>query len=524
MMFKLPLLLMACGLSLAATIPTQAVRIVILHDNDTHSQLYPFGPNDTLGGLSRRATLIRAMRALHSNSLVVNVGDVFVGSTGFNKFFGYPELKLMESLYDAMAVGNHEFDLGPDVLTGILSGVFAGGAPVQLPLLGANLDLTGKPVLDAFISPSMIKTYDGVKVGIFAVLTNDPIHYSLEVAGLIGNPLTVAASTATALKNAGCEAVICLSHNGYLFDRYQLSAVAGIDVIIGGHSHHLVPAETVNGKILVQAGEAGLYLGELELIIDPTKTPKVSLVKHTLHKVDKSIKKDPVVGHTLNALRSQIVRDPRFGPMLSRRVGRADWPIPKTWESQSNFRDTALGNLVSDAVKVAVEDKGFSLDCVIGANGYIGHGIYKGKITGDDILRSLPYGFDPGSGKGFKIEVVKLYGMQLLAGLEFSVAQVEYTQDICLEVSGMEFTYDSSKAPYARLDPMSVKIGGSPINPYGLYWVALNEQLGTFLASLGMIPVEKKVTGILEYDAVSDYIGDLGHVRYRATGRIRDTR
>ena len=522
-MFHKSLLVMACGLCLAASLNSQAVKVVIVHDNDTHSQLYPFGPQDTWGGLARRATLIKELRRQNKNVLVLNAGDVFVGSTGFNKFFGYPELKLMDELYDVMALGNHEFDLGLDMLTSCLSGSIAGGSPVQMSILCANIDLTSQPNLDPMVSPSVIKNVGGVRIGIFALITTDAEHYSAAVHGLLQDPLTVAAATASSLKKAGCDAVICLSHSGYLVDRYYLSAISDIDVIIGGHSHDLVPAETDNGTIVVQAGEAGLHLGELTLAIDPGKTPKVSLVRHDLHKIDATIHKDPVVLQTLNGLRAAIVRDPRFGPMLTKRIGRADWLHSKTWTATSPYRDTALGNLVMDGVKRAVEIKNFPVDCALGANGYLGHHLYAGKVTGDDLLRCLPYGFDPASGRGFKIKVVQLYGLQLMAGLEYSVSQVEYTRDLCLEVSGLEFKYDSSKPATQRVDYSSIKIAGAPINPYGLYWVALNEQLAAFLKTLGMIPNDEKQTGILEYFAVSDYIGELGHLRYRSTGRVQDT-
>ncbi len=133
-------------LGLSALGPAQTKTLTILHTNDTHSALLPFGhpsmpgpfgdiasdrgPGScgraTLvresGGIARMATLIKRARMREKNVLALNAGDVFVGSFEFNKYLGYPELKIMEGLYDAMALGNHEFDLGLDVLAGVVSG------------------------------------------------------------------------------------------------------------------------------------------------------------------------------------------------------------------------------------------------------------------------------------------------------------------------------------------------------------------------------------------------------------------
>ena len=92
---------------------TRRTSLTILHTNDTHSTLFPFGPLDDWGGIARMSEKIKELRSKSENVLVLNAGDVFVGTFEFNKYLGYPELKIMEGLYDAMCLGNHEFDLGP---------------------------------------------------------------------------------------------------------------------------------------------------------------------------------------------------------------------------------------------------------------------------------------------------------------------------------------------------------------------------------------------------------------------------
>jgi 5'-nucleotidase len=502
--------------------------LTILHTNDTHSALFPFGPQDSLGGIARASTLIKSLKGQGGNVLVLNAGDVFVGSFEFNKYLGYPELAIMQGLYDAMALGNHELDLGPDALAGVLSGQLAGDAAIALPILCANIDLSGSPVLKNFIKPYIIKTVGGLKIGLIGIITTDKQNYSDAVAGMLLDPYAAAGKAAAVLKGEkGCDLVICLSHLGVTADEMGLAQVPGIDIIIGGHSHTVLtePIQE-NGKIIVQAGEFGKYLGELKVQV---KNGKVSLQKYTLYAINHKIKSDPSLDAMLDHLRDGIVADPRFGPVYSRTVADAKSDLEKYWDEGEHKRDTPLGNLVADALKKGVREKGYSADIGMEANGYIAHKIYKGKVVGNDVMRAVPYGYDPDSGLGFKIDCVLLAGAQLLAGLEYSVTYVEYTDELSMQVSGLKFSYDSSKpaspaiGQISRLNPASVKVNGHAIQPDGLYWVALNEQLLAFLKANGLEPFQVLETNLFEYNLVRDFMQKLDHVDYETEGRITDT-
>ncbi|MBE0712468.1 MAG: bifunctional metallophosphatase/5'-nucleotidase, partial [Candidatus Aminicenantes bacterium] len=450
------------GLSILGCAQTKT--LTILHANDTHSALLPFGnpsfpgPFAWLaaahgraavvresGGIARMATLIKKIRAMKKNVLALHAGDVFVGSFEFNKYLGYPELKIMENLYDAMSLGNHEFDLGLDALAGVISGQLAGGDPVALPLLNANIDFTGLP-LAGMVQESIIRTIGGVKVGIFGVVNEDAENYSAEVISRFsGDVYTVAGTQAGHLRTAGCEVVICLSHLGTMADLMGLADnVPGIDIIVGGHSHDLFEEAVVRGgKIIVQAGDYGRDLGELTVSIDPVG--KVSLVDWYVHPVDSRIKPDPRLQGQLNVLRNGVVRDPRFGPVYSQIVALAGRTIEKDWPKTGANRDGALGNLVTDAMKKALTNAGFQVDCVLDAFGYTATSIQAGKVVGADVLRAVPYGYDPVSGLGFKLVLAPLPGSLILGGLEYSTSFVEFTSALSIQPSGLTFAYDSSK-------------------------------------------------------------------------------
>ena len=500
----------------------QPVKLTILHANDTHSRVFPFGPQDKLGGIARMSTLIKKLKAKNENVLTLHGGDVFVGSFAFNKYLGYPELKIMEGLYDAMAIGNHEFDLGLDALYGILSGAIPTGPAVELPVLCANIEFPDPPhPVAAFIQPHMIiDDLGGLKIGIFAVVNNSPFNYSPDVYALLTDPFAAAGLQVATLRSLGCQVVICISHLGFDIDSAYLAPnIPGIDIIVSAHSHTVLENPViVNGEIIVQAGEFGMYLGELEVSYNGSG---VSLEDYDLHPVTQKIRKDPSLLRTLNRLRVGLVRDRRFRTVMTSHVARADWDMEKTWPAGSNLRDSAVGNLVSDAILNAVQMKGYEVDFAIEAQGYIGDKIYKGKIVGDDVMHVVPYGYDPESGLGFKIVVVPLYGIQIGGGLEFTLANLEMAPELLLQPSGMTYEYNSSYPPMSRLT--SLLVGADPIDPFSPYLVAMNEQVYGFLKSLDPVNIPDPIeTGIFVYNAVRDYMKKLNHVRYYSEGRVID--
>jgi 5'-nucleotidase/UDP-sugar diphosphatase len=512
-------------------------ELVIFHANDTHSHLFPFGPGKW-GGIARISHLIeKARHANGGNILALHSGDAFVGSFAFNKYLGYAELKLMEGMYDAWCLGNHEFDLGPDNLAGILAGLTSGGSPVVLPTLCANIKFPQGHPIRQFVRPHMIISKAGLRIGLIGVVTTDPFNYSDEVNAMLRDPFEAAGKSAQILRGRGCDIVICLSHLGKLQDEYGLSQVPGIDIIVGGHSHDPIPEpEFVNGKIIVQAGAFSRYLGELKVHVDRGRG-RMDVLDYRLHEIDSGIRKDGRLLGQLKELKSGIEVDPRFGKVYTEHVATAKWNLEQESEPDDPYRDTALGNLITDALQDAVESSGLQLPggyplIAFEANGYIAHRIYKGKVVGNDVLRAVPYGYDPISGLNSKVKVVLLAGAQILAGLEFSTMIVEYTDELSLQASGITFAYDSSKpavteeelleGKISRIAPTSILIGGEPINPEGVYWVVLDELLLNFLTSMNLLPFEEIETGMFLYDVVKNYMKKLKVLRYESEGRIID--
>ena len=141
-------------------------KITILHTNDVHSHIDPFGPNDgrnaNKGGVSRRATLIQKLRKENPNTLLLDAGDIFQGTPYFNYYGGELEFKLMSMLdYDIATIGNHDFDNGID-------GLFAQLPHAKFDFVSANYDFKNT-VMDTHVKPYKIFNKEGVKIGVFGL-------------------------------------------------------------------------------------------------------------------------------------------------------------------------------------------------------------------------------------------------------------------------------------------------------------------------------------------------------------------
>ncbi|HSP83604.1 MAG TPA: metallophosphoesterase [Gillisia sp.] len=267
------------GLSLSFAKPARK-HITILHTNDVHSHIEPFGPNDprnpNMGGIARRATLVEKIRNENPNTLLLDAGDIFQGTPFFNFYGGELEFKLMSKLkYDAATLGNHDFDNGID-------GLYAQLPHASFDFISSNYDFKNT-VMDGHTHQHRIYTKDGVKIGIFGLgvelkgLVND--HLFKETKYL--DPIEIATDMARILKKEKkCDLVICLSHLGYEYDSNKVSdvqlakATKDIDLIIGGHTHTFLEKPTVvhnkvGEKVLInQVGCFGLYLGRIDFYLD----------------------------------------------------------------------------------------------------------------------------------------------------------------------------------------------------------------------------------------------------------------
>ncbi len=289
------------SLPLESFAKAKEIKLTILHTNDVHSRVEPFPMDGSrfqgLGGVARRSTLIKKIRAAEDNVLLFDAGDIFQGTPYFNVFDGQVELELMSKLgYDAGTFGNHEFDNG-------LNGLLKHFDKANFPFVSSNYDFTGT-VMEGKTKDYLIFNKQGVKIGVFAVGVNleglvDPNSYK----GMkISDPIEVANKMTPFLKKEmKCDLVICLSHIGYSYDTDQVSDLVlaknsrYIDLIIGGHTHTFLdkPTEVKNLDneitLVNQTGRSGVNLGRVDFILNKQKGTKKVLAQNYI--IDASLDK-----------------------------------------------------------------------------------------------------------------------------------------------------------------------------------------------------------------------------------------
>lgn len=499
----------------------QGTTVTVLHVNDTHSHLDSFGPKGpdhagTIGGIAKAATVIGMTRATQEHVLLLHAGDIFQGDPIFNTYFGVPELQLMAQLgFDAMTVGNHEFSYGPGPLTDVLSYSFAGGS---FPLISANLDLSGYPALQPYVRPSIVREYNGVKVGIFGLTTPyDPTTLPSPVV-IQENVFDIAAAQMQALRASGASVVICLSHLGNYLDRILAANVPGIDFIVGGHDHYtyaepIAVTNPMGGTTYIfQAGSHYEMMGELTFSVDG---PQVTMVNYRLINLDATIPAEPTTQAAVDFIKQGVVA--KFGDIYTPYIGKARWELPELFDPASPKRDTPMGNLVTDAFR-----KKTRTNIAITALGLISEKIYAGPIVAADVFRALSYGYDPATGLGLNLATCRISGAELVKGLEIGLSQLEVSEDFFLQVSGMTFAYDPRQPVGQRVIPQSIRIGGYPLNPEKSYTMTLNSGIVMLLTELGVAVSDIQILPDFEYEVVRDFITRLHVVQYRPEGRIKD--
>ncbi len=130
--------------------------------------------------------------------------------------------------------------------------------------------------------------------------------------------------------------------------------------------------------------------------------------------------------------------------------------LEKNVNPESPFKDTPLGNLVTDSYR---DVTGTQIGITV--QGLMSEAIYQGGISGSDVFRSVGYGFDTDNGLGFRLVTFKLYGAELLGAMEFALASASQSADYYPQVSGMTFKFNSNRPDNKKIVPGSVRIGGN---------------------------------------------------------------
>lgn len=221
----------------------------------------------TRGGLVNRKAVIDSIRNIHPHVLLLDAGDFVQGTPYYNLFKGRAEVAGLNLFgYDAVTLGNHEFDYGLDTLQVVLQ-------DLTCPVICCNYDFTGTP-LQGMTEPYVIIRKGKIKTGIIGVgIDPEGLIQKDKYEGMKFLPPVETVNRYAGLlrKKMKCDVIICLSHLGYEPDLKLAGQSTEIDIIIGGHSHTFLegPSRQLNAKgrevIVYQAGSRGSQLGEVKV-------------------------------------------------------------------------------------------------------------------------------------------------------------------------------------------------------------------------------------------------------------------
>ncbi len=263
-------------------------QLVILQTSDTHSRIEPIAARAAdrtagMGGTVRRSTFIKEAREANPDLLLFDCGDISQGTPYYNMFQGEVEIKMMNLMgYDAMTIGNHEFDFGLENMARLFR-------MARFPVVCANYDVTGT-VLEGLVKPYVILERAGLTIGVFGLAPKmEGLVQADKCEGVVYNdPIEAARKTVDILKNQEkCDVVICLSHLGYQLENAPCDVELAqktnhIDAILGGHTHTFMKEPVIylnkdgENVPVLHSGKSGIYVGMLKLTLTQDKTSKSS--------------------------------------------------------------------------------------------------------------------------------------------------------------------------------------------------------------------------------------------------------
>ena len=468
------------------------MEVTILHTNDTHGRIEE-GKYAGMG-FAKLASIIDEYRHKKDNVLLLDAGDTFHGQTIVNLVRGENVVNIMNQMgYDAMTVGNHDFNYGQERLKEL-------NEISQFPLLGANLD----PKL---VDNYLIRDIKGFKVGIFGLTTPETAYktHPKNVEGLtFVDPVVTARDMVKTLKDKNADMVIALSHLGISEESKHSSkkvaeSVDGIDLIVDGHSHNVIEkGMLVNSTLIVQAGEYDKNLGIVEITIENDQLENMRAELYTKEKAA-DITPDQKILELIAGAKEKNEK------ITSEVIGKSE--VELNGERASvRTRETNLGNLVTDAMMAAVD-----ADVAITNGGGIRASIDKGEITKGEVITVLPFG---------NTTIVKnIKGSELFEAVEHGISKYPAHEGLFPQVSGMSFIFAKDRPAGERV--LEIWINDKPLDHDKIYKVATND----FMAAGGdgyTMFIDAKIyqeAGGLE-EVVMQYINNRNSVSPEIEGRI----
>ena len=524
-------LLAASVVSISAGTAFADFKLNILHINDLHSRIEPINKYDStcsaeeadegkcFGGIARVKAAIDEKRAEleGQNLLVLDAGDQFQGSLFYTEYKGAPVAEFMNGIgFDAMAIGNHEFDDGPEELLNFINAI-------DFPILSGNTIAAEDSIVAGKFGDYEIFDFDGEKVAVVSVLATDTGETSSPGAKIsFEDEIEYLNKAVPEIEAEGVDKIILLSHVGYPRDQEIAAAVDGIDVIVGGHSHTLLSNTDEDA--------AGPYP---TMVTNPSgeEVPIVTAYAYSKYLGDLAVNFDDD-GNVTDVSGAPVLLDASVTPdeAFAARVKELDTPLEALKQTEigettavvvgdrniCRVEECTMGNLVADAMLDRVEDQGITI--AIQNGGGVRASIDAGVVTMGEVLTVLPF--------QNTVATFQLKGSDIISALENGLSRIEEGAGRYPQVSGMKYTYDSSKEPGNRVVSVEVETGEdefAPIDPDAVYGVVTNNYMRS--GGDGYAVFAEKGMNAYDFgpnleDAVAEYLGENSPYTPYIDGRI----
>lgn len=467
----LPLIIQAFG---SEPVPGREVTILFTHD--LHSNLLPFKQTngeevEQIGGFARLKTLID--RQSEGKEVLLMDGGDFAMGTLFQTIFmsAAPEYRLLGAMgYDAVTLGNHEFDFGMQGLTQMFKAAKESGE--QLPQLLFNAGQqefaenktpqnSREELADALYQigaqQTMIIEKNGVKIGIFSAFGEDSVMFAplmdLDIPSNTENALQAVAQ----LKAQGAELIVCLSHSGtkddpkLSEDEILAREVPGIDVIISAHTHTYLPEPVVVGNTIIASAESySKYLGQIELV---ETADGWQLKGYQLIPVDMSIEPNAEIAAKIEEFKQQVEEEylAKSGELaFDTPVAYVPYSVLE-FDVYTKHGESLLGNLITDSYMAAANTYGISADLSVAPAGLIRWEIPKGEVTLADVFNVDSLGIGGDGTSGYPLIDIYVTGAELKNVAEVDASITALMPEAQLFFSGLAYTFNPNRLIFNKV-------------------------------------------------------------------------
>lgn len=472
---------------------------ILLHTNDSHGSILSV---DGVGGMAERASFIRMVRDSNPEVLLVDAGDLNTGQAVSNMFDARPDIEAYNYMgYDAVTAGNHEFDKPVTVLQKQIEWA-------EFPFVISNILYQDKPLGEECI----IKQMGNVKFGIFGLTIKNTAHISVYAQDLFfADEVVIARKMVKKLRKENADIIIGLVHLGFVESTPDFVTscklareVEGIDILVDGHSHSYIEQPVkVNDTWIVTANQSGAYVGKGKLSVENGHLKNFEWKPVKIQ----GYQPDSVLLHQLSVYTLAAEQD------LQTVIGETtqEFTLLQDGVNLARYRETALGNLVADALKWKAGELQLKADFGLTNSGGIRAGLPAGNITKGDILSVLPF--------NNVLEIIALRGKDVRQLFDFLATVTEGNGAFAQVSKEVKVVYDRT----AKL-VKSISINGLPLEDERLYYMATCDYVaaGKDGYAEGLREIKgRENTSLLLSQVMMDYIKMKGRITPEVDGRMK---